>query len=225
MTLAIAARCAKTGMFGVAISSSSPAVAARCPYARAGVGAVSTQNITDPTLGPRALDLMELGASAEEAMAVLRRADKIDYRQVIIVDAAGRTAAFSGKGTLGTNGVAHGKDAVAAGNLLASPKVPQSMVDAFAASEGAHLAERLLRGLEAGITAGGEAGPVHSAGLLVVDQVPWPVANLRVDWAEHDPVAELRKVWKIYEPQLADYVRRALDPASAPSFGVPGDQR
>jgi len=224
MTLAIAARCAKTGMFGVAISSSSPAVAARCPYARAGVGAVSTQNITDPTLGPRALDLMELGASAEEAMAVLRRADKIDYRQVIIVDAAGRTASFSGKGTLGTNGVAHGKGAVAAGNLLASPKVPQSMVDAFAASEGAHLAERLLRGLEAGVAAGGEAGPVHSAGLLVVDQVPWPVASLRVDWAEHDPVGELSKVWKIYEPQLADYVRRAIDPASAPSFGVPGDR-
>jgi len=224
VTLAIAARCAKTGMFGVAISSSSPAVAARCPYARTGVGAVSTQNITDPTLGPRALDLMELGASAEEAMAVLRRADKIDYRQVIIVDAQGRTAAFSGKGTLGTHAVAHGPGAVAAGNLLASAQVPQSMVDAFAASEGAHLGERLLVALGAGITAGGEAGPVHSAGLLVVDQVPWPVASLRVDWAEHDPVGELRKVWKIYEPQLADYVRRALDPASAPSFGVPGDR-
>ena len=224
MTLAIAARCAKSGMFGVAISSSSPAVAARCPYARAGVGAVSTQNITDPTLGPRALDLMEMGASAEEAMAVVRRASNIDYRQVIIVDAAGRTAAFSGKGTLGTNGVVHGKDAVAAGNLLASPKVPQSMIDAFAASEGAHLGERLLRGLEAGIAAGGEAGPVHSAGLLLVDRVPWPVANLRVDWAEHDPAAELRKVWQVYEPQMADYVRRALDPASAPSFGVPGDR-
>ena len=224
MTLAIAARCVKTGMFGVAISSSSPAVAARCPYARAGVGAVSTQNITDPTLGPRALDMMQMGASAEEAMAVVRRAGNIEYRQVIIVDAAGRTAAFSGKGTLGTNAVAHGKDAVAAGNLLASAKVPQSMIDAFAASESAHLGERLLCGLEAGIAAGGEAGPVHSAGLLLVDQVPWPVANLRVDWAEHDPAGELRKVWKVYEPQMADYVRRALDPASAPSFGVPGDR-
>jgi uncharacterized Ntn-hydrolase superfamily protein len=224
VTLAIAARCVKTGMFGVAISSSSPAVAARCPYARAGVGAVSTQNITDPTLGPRALDLMELGASAEEAMAVVRRASNIDYRQVIIVDAAGRTAAFSGKGTLGTHAVAQGKDAVAAGNLLASAKVPQSMIDAFTASESAHLGERLLRALEAGVAAGGEAGPVHSAGLLLVDQVSWPVASLRVDWAEHDPAGELRKVWQVYEPQMADYVRRALDPASAPSFGVPGDR-
>jgi len=224
VTLAIAARCAGSSMFGVAISSSSPAVAARCPYARAGVGAVSTQNITDPTLGTRALDLMAMGASAEEAMTVVRRASNIDYRQVIMVDAAGRTAAFSGKGTLGTHGVAHGKDAVAAGNLLAAAKVPQSMIDAFAANESAHLGERLLRALEAGIAAGGEAGPVHSAGLLLVDQVPWPVASLRVDWAEHDPVGELRKVWKIYEPQMADYVRRALDPASAPSFGVPGDR-
>jgi uncharacterized Ntn-hydrolase superfamily protein len=224
MTLAIAARCAKSGMFGVAISSSAPAVAARCPYAQARVGAVSTQNITDPTLGPRALELMALGASAEEAMAVLRRVDNIDYRQVIIVDGLGRTAAFSGKGTLGTHAVAHGSGAVAAGNLLASAKVPQSMIDAFAASDGAVLGDRLLRALEAGIAAGGEAGPVHSAGLLMVDQVPWPVANLRVDWAEHDPVGELRKVWQVYAPQMADYVRRALDPAGAPSFGVPGDR-
>ena len=134
MTLAIAARCARTHMFGVAISSSSPAVAARCPYARSHVGAVSTQNITDPTLGPRALDLMELGASAEEAMAVLRRSSNIDYRQVIIVDAQGRTAAFSGKGVLSTNAEAHGANAVAAGNLLSSTTVPQSMIDAFAAN-------------------------------------------------------------------------------------------
>ena len=224
MTLAIAARCAETGMFGVAISSSSPAVAARCPYARARVGAVSTQNITDPTLGPRALDLMELGASAEEAMAVLRRVPNIDYRQVIIVDAQGRTAAFSGKGVLSTNAEAHAANAVAAGNLLANTGVPRAMIDMFVASESASLGERLLRALEAGVAAGGEAGPVHSAGLLLVDKVPWPVASLRVDWAEHDPVSALRKVWEIYAPQMADYVRRALDPASAPSFGVPGDR-
>jgi len=224
MTLSIAARCAKTGMLGVAISSSSPAVAARCPYARASVGAVSTQNITNPTLGPRALDLMELGATPEEAMAIIRRSDHIEFRQVIIVDAQGRTATFSGSGTLGTHAVAQGHGAVAGGNLLASKKVPQHMIDAFAAGEGEAFGERLLRALEAGIAAGGEAGPVHSAGLLLVDEVPWPVASLRVDWAEHDPVAELRKVWHIYEPQMADYVRRALDPKSAPSYGVPGDR-
>lgn len=61
MTFSLVARCAETGMFGVAISSSSPAVAARCSFARAGVGAVASQNVTDPSLGPLALDLMEQG--------------------------------------------------------------------------------------------------------------------------------------------------------------------
>ena len=71
MTFSIAGRCAKTGMFGVAISSSSPAVGARCAHARAGVGAFGTQNVTDPRLGPQGLDLMATGASAEQAIATL----------------------------------------------------------------------------------------------------------------------------------------------------------
>lgn len=223
MTLAIAARCQTTGMLGVAISSSSPAVAARCPFARAGVGAVSTQNITDPTLGLRALDLLALGASAEEAISIIRRAAHIALRQVILVDAAGRTAAFSGTGTLGKHATVAGKSAVAGGNLLASDTVPTSMIEAFTASEGRALGERLLSALEAGVAAGGEAGPLRSAGMLVVDKVSWPIASLRVDWDEHDPVTALRRIWQIYQPQMEDYVRRALDPKSAPAYGVPGD--
>ena len=87
MTFSLVARCAETGMFGVAISSSSPAVAARCSYARAGVGAVASQNVTDPTLGPLALDLMEEGLSAADAIAeVQKRGRFIEYRQVLAVD-------------------------------------------------------------------------------------------------------------------------------------------
>ena len=71
MTFSIAARCVDTGMFGIAVSSSSPAVAARCAHARAGIGAFGTQNITDPRLGPAGLDLMAKGASAEQAIAAL----------------------------------------------------------------------------------------------------------------------------------------------------------
>src|SRR5262249_31968080 len=73
MTFSIAARCVDTGMLGIAVSSSSPAVAARCAYARAGIGAVGTQNITDPRLGPAGLDLMVQGASAEQAIATLKQ--------------------------------------------------------------------------------------------------------------------------------------------------------
>ena len=86
MTFSLVARCAETGMFGIAISSSSPAVAARCAYTRAGVGAVASQNITDPTLGPKALNLMADGLSAAEAVARVKAEGKfLDYRQVVAI--------------------------------------------------------------------------------------------------------------------------------------------
>jgi uncharacterized Ntn-hydrolase superfamily protein len=72
--------------------------------------------------------------------------------------------------------------------------------------------------LQAAVEAGGEAGPVHSAGLVLVDSVPWNIADLRVDWAEDDPVSELAALWQIYRPQLDDYVQRALDPSKAPGY-------
>src|SRR6056297_2448995 len=101
MTFSLVARCVDTGMFGVAISSSSPAVAARCSYARAGVGAVASQNVTDPTLGPLTLDLMEQGLSAAEAIEqIAKRGRFIEYRQVLAVDAEGDTAIHSGPNSL-----------------------------------------------------------------------------------------------------------------------------
>ena len=222
MTFSLVARCSRTGMFGMVISSSSPAVAARCAHARAGVGVVASQNVTDPRLGPRALDLMERGASAGEAVAILRRGAFMDWRQVLAVDAAGGAAVQSGGNVLGTWAEAKGEGAAAGGNLLAHPGVPQAMLDAFQASEG-HIGDRLLKALEAGRDAGGEAGPVHSAGLLLVHEQPWPLAELRIDWTEDDPIAALSAAWAIYKPQMGAYVQRALDPSAAPSYGVPGD--
>jgi uncharacterized Ntn-hydrolase superfamily protein len=223
MTFSIAARCAGTGMLGIAVSSSSPAVAARCAFARAGIGAVATQNVTDPTLGPRALDLMALGASAAQALEVIcGSALHIGYRQLAIVDAQGRTASFSGERTLGVHATAHGTNVVCAGNLLAGEGVPASMVAAFSTAPG-HLGDRLLAAMQAAVAAGGEAGPVRSAGMLLVRDVAWPVADLRVDWADADPIGGLERLWQIYRPQLDAYVARALDPREAPSYGVPGD--
>jgi uncharacterized Ntn-hydrolase superfamily protein len=85
------------------------------------------------------------------------------------------------------------------------------------------LCARLVAALQAGQDAGGEAGPVHSAGLLVVRDLPWPVADLRVDWAETDPIGALATLWALWLPQQEDYVRRALNPGEAPAFGVAGD--
>lgn len=223
MTFSIAARCARTGMFGVAVSSSSPAVAARCAHTRAGVGAVASQNITDPSLGTRALDLMRLGASASQAIDVLRSStDFMKYRQLLVVDARGQSAIHTGSDALGVRSEAKDENVACGGNLLADVRVPAAMVAAFLASEG-HLGDRLLGAMRAALNAGGEAGPVHSAGLQIVDKVSWPVADLRVDWTEGCPITELSAIWDIYKPQLDAYVTRALNPEDAPSYGVPGD--
>jgi len=224
MTFSLVARCAETGMFGVAISSSSPAVAARCSHARAGVGAVASQNVTDPALGPLTLDLMARGLSAPEAMAeVVAQGRFIAYRQVLAVDSAGATAIHSGENALGIWTEARAENVASGGNLLANAGVPQAIVDAFLSSRG-HLGDRLIAALRAGLKAGGEAGPVHSAGMMLVDKVSWPVADLRCDWTEDCPVETVAAAWQVYKPQLDAYVQRALDPREAPSYGVPGDE-
>lgn len=223
MTFSIVARCDRTGQFGMAISSSSPAVAARCAHVRAGVGAVASQNITDPALGPLVLDRLEAGLSADEALrAVTEGRPHVDYRQLLVVDCEGRTAIHSGRQVLGIWGEASATDCAAGGNLLAGELVPMAMVQAFATSKG-HLGERLMLALEAGLRAGGEAGPVHSAGLKVADRLSWPLVDLRIDWAE-GPIGMLRQAWDTYAPQMVAYVQRAEDPTQAPSYGVPGDE-
>jgi uncharacterized Ntn-hydrolase superfamily protein len=225
MTFSVVARCKTSGMFGLAISSSSPAVAARCAFARAGVGAVASQNITDPSLGARALDLMQLGASSMQAIEVLKSSSEyMDYRQVLAVDNNGSTAIHSGSNSLGVFAEASGDNVVSAGNLLANNKVPDTIIDCFENTAG-HLGERLIAALQAGLAAGGEAGPVHSAGLLVVDSVSWPVAELRCDWLEDAcPIQNIASAWAVYQPQLEDYLQRAHNPTAAPSYGVPGDE-
>jgi uncharacterized Ntn-hydrolase superfamily protein len=224
MTFSIIARCNRTGMFGVAISSSSPAVAARCSYAQAGVGAVASQNITDPSLGPKTLELMARGASAAEAVAiVMRAAAHGDYRQVMAVDKTGLSAIHSGSRVLGTWAEARDQDVACGGNLLANDRVPRAMVDSFLASKGG-LGDRLVTAMRAGLEAGGEAGPVHSSGLKLVRDVSWPVADLRCDWTDDCPIEQLARLWEIYKPQLESYVTRAINPSEAPSYGVPGNQ-
>lgn len=224
MTFSIAGRCARSGAFGVAITTSSIAVGARCPHARARVGAVATQNVTDPNLGPLVLDYMEQGLSAKDAIGkVVEGRANIDYRQLTAVDAQGRSATWSGSNILGTHGVSEQRECVAAGNLLKHASLPKTMTDSFAANAGEHLAERLLRALEAGLESGGEEGPVHSAALIVYHEQAFPLVSLRVDWDDENPIKLLRRLWTDYKPQMGAYLQRAIDPTQAPSYGVPGD--
>lgn len=223
MTFSLIARCARTGQFGMVISSSSPAVAARCAHVRAGVGAVASQNVTDPALGPMLLDALEAGQDAAAALSrITAGRAHIGYRQLLVIDRAGQTAIHSGPEVLGIWGQAEGVDCAAGGNLLANDRVPAVMVGAFEAASG-HLGDRLMAALEAGLAVGGEAGPVHSAGLKIADRLSWPLADLRIDWSDH-PIADLRAAWQVYRPQMAAYVQRAEDPTQAPSYGVPGDE-
>ncbi len=222
MTFSIVARCGRTGRFGAAVSSSSPAVASRCIRVRAGVGAAVSQNITDPALGVAALDLMAGGASPQEALAQLQSKPHIEYRQLMAINSGGTPAAFTGSRALGTLATAVGAEAACAGNLLANTGVPAAMLRAFEVSEGS-LAERLMLAMLAGQAAGGEEGPVHSAGLLVVGDLSWPSVDLRLDWVDDNPVQALYSVWKLYEPQEQAYITRAKDPRAAPTYGVPGD--
>jgi uncharacterized Ntn-hydrolase superfamily protein len=223
MTFSLVARCKDTGMFGMAIASSSPAVAARCSFARAGVGAVASQNVTDPSLGPKTLDAMQSGLNAVDAVArVIAQAQFTQYRQVIAIDQTGMTSIHSGENSLGIWTQASGVNVASGGNLLANDGVPQAIVDGFGTEQG-HIGDRLLAAMHAGLAAGGEAGPIHSAGMKIVDDVSWPVADLRCDWSETCPIENINTAWSVYKPQLTAYTQRALDPREAPSYGVPGD--
>jgi uncharacterized Ntn-hydrolase superfamily protein len=215
MTFSIIGRCARTRQLGAAVATSNIAVGTRVPFARAGVGAILTQHRTDPRLGPRGLDLLSSGCTAEEALgALIASTIHADWRQLALIDAAGRTAAYSGKHVKPHLGEVHGADCVAIGNILASDRVVQAMTAAFEIDARKALAERLLMGLEAGLEAGGEHGPVRSAALLVVQQETFPLVDLRVDAAER-PIAALRVLWQEYLPWVDEFVVRSIDPDRA----------
>jgi uncharacterized Ntn-hydrolase superfamily protein len=217
MTYSIAARCPRTGAFGIAVTSSSIAVASRCAWVSP-LGAVMTQNVTDPALGPAGLSLLRQGLGAGAVMAsLIAGTPQPEWRQIGVIDRYGRKAMHSGGEALPIAAEAESDGCIALGNLLANPGIPVRMLTAFAECESETLAERLLRGLEAGKAAGGEGGPEHAAGLHVAEAFDWPTVDLRVDW--HDtPIAELRRLWTLYAPQKDAYVARAKNPGEAPSF-------
>jgi uncharacterized Ntn-hydrolase superfamily protein len=213
-----------TGAIGSAICSSSPAVAARCVSLADGIGGAHSQNITDPRLGQYLIDGLRDGRAVEEVMrSVISTNPDIDYRQLLAIDPRGHSAVFSGTHVLGISGEARSACAVAAGNMLSRPEIPQIMVDAFNDSQG-DLEIRLLVALIAAVQSGGEAGPVRSAGLSVVRNAGWRVTDLRVDWSE-SPVDDLTTILhQTWLPQRDTYVSRGLNPSAAPRFGVPGDE-
>jgi uncharacterized Ntn-hydrolase superfamily protein len=216
MTYSIAAKCPRTGMFGAAVTTSSIGVGARCAYARAGVGAVLTQHRTDPRLGPQGLELLAQGLSAQDVVERLTRGvPGIGWRQLAVIDNEGRTAAYHGERITSVHSGDEGPGCIAIGNIIRTTAVTRAMVDAFGADPQLHLAERLVRGMEAGYAAGGEPKQVKSAALLVVERESFPLIDLRVDY-DPQPLVQLRWLWEIYEPSVKLYVDRAVNPDSVP---------
>lgn len=222
MTFSVVAR-DESGALGMAVTSSSPCVAARCLHLREGVGAVASQNITDPRLGGWLLDRLAAGDSAAQALAALRETDSTtDFRQLVVLGTTDEPVTHSGSRTLGVHHARTSADAAAAGNLLDSPEVVDAVLAGFESASG-ELEERLLAALQAGLAAGGEAGDVRSAGLAVVRDAGWWESDLRVDWSE-TPIEDLADLLDVWLPQRSDYVTRGIDPSTAPAYGVPGDE-
>ncbi len=205
-TFSISARCSRTGMLGVAVATAVPGVGGICPFVEAGVGAISTQSWVNPYLGIDGLKLLKEGRTAQEALDKLIRDDPgRDVRQLGIVDAAGRSAAWSGTACTSWFGHITGPDYSVQGNMLVGEETVRAMAAVFAASGSLSLPERLVNVLEAGQKAGGDKRGRQSAALLVYKAESYPYLSLRVD--EHAyPVAELRRVFEVARHQLLPFV-------------------
>jgi len=224
-TFSVAGRCSSTGAVGVIVTSSSPAVGARCPRVKGGVGAILTQNVTDPRLADIGITALEKGYDAQAAMEAMKGvAGFREYRQLAVVDSTGTSAVFSGEKALGVFGQFHAENVACIGNLLSDPSIPKAMGQHFIEQDGLPLAERLISSIEVGFQMGGELDQEHSIALVVhLPDTPFAYVDLRVDYSD-DPLADLKRLWGIYGPQAEDYRIRAIEPDRAPSYGVKGDE-
>ena len=209
-TFSITARCKKTGMLGVAVSTARPAVGSLVPYVKTGVGAIATQALVNPYYGIDGLRLLQSGLSANEVKDELLEEDtESDRRQFAIVDINGETAAFTGENTVPWKGHLLGSQFVVAGNMLTGPETLQAMFDTYAALENESLPERLLATLKSGQEAGGDKRGKQSAALYVVHEEDYPLVDIRVD--EHiDPVTELMRVYEVCQTDLFPYTHNLL---------------
>ncbi|MBY0123439.1 DUF1028 domain-containing protein [Bacillus sp. S/N-304-OC-R1] len=208
MTFSIVGYDPKEKEWGIAVQSKFLGVGAVVPFAKAGVGAVATQSYANTSYGPRALQLMAQGKTAQEVMDIITGEDpQKDLRQVGIIDAEGNTATFTGSGCYDWAGGVAGPHFAAQGNILVDEKTVKAMADTFQSAEGS-LAERLLAALDAGQEAGGDSRGQQSAALLVVkDKGGYGGFNdryidLRVD--EHpEPIKELIRIYELQQLYFA----------------------
>jgi uncharacterized Ntn-hydrolase superfamily protein len=200
-TFSIIGRDPNTGQLGIAVHSKTIAVGARTRGGKGGVAVFAHQSASNPMYSTLGVELLEAGMTPQQALDMMLRSDEgRNSRQVAILDAQGRTAAFTSQTITDWKGHKCGVNYCAQGNTLTGPEVVDAMARTFesSASSGAPLAERLLDALEAGQAQGGDKRGVQSASLLILK----PLAiqgfgdrelDLRVD-ESRTPFAELRRI-------------------------------
>ena len=217
-TFTILGRCPKSGALGVATSTGEMAVGSRVPFVKSAVGAVATQALTDPRLGPKGIDWLEEGVSADDVLERLAASDPyIEARQIGVVDAQGRTAARTGSENRDWKGHYEGDQFIAMGNRLTSRATVDAMVEAYRNNAEEALEERLMLAIEAGRDAGGQHGGQRSAAIKVCEDLDYPIVDLRADDYD-DPAAELRRLFDTYKPRIPYYRVRAADPSIGPFY-------
>lgn len=206
MTFSITARCKKTGMLGIAVSTARPAVGGLAVYVKANVGAIATQAALNPYFGIDGLKYLEQGMTAEQVMERVKREDaEYEKRQLAIVDNEGRTAGYTGNDTVPWAGHYFGDQFVVAGNMLVGEEVVKAMAETYENSNLDYLPERLLEALHAGQNAGGDKRGRQSAALHVVDKLDYAIVNIRAD--EHpNPVQELERIYDVCKTDLFPYI-------------------
>jgi uncharacterized Ntn-hydrolase superfamily protein len=212
-TFSLIGRCERTGMFGIAISTSEMAVGSRCIHVAPGVGAIVTQASTNPRLGHLGLNLLRAGYSAPRVLDEIAASDPfVERRQLGCLDTTGVSAARTGSGNKPWAGHRIDRNVVVAANAVVAPQVADAMFETFQKGGDLPLWERLLRSLEAGKAAGGQPDGETSSGLYVVDREPYATVDLRVD-LHPTPVAELRRLADVYFPLVPFYNLRPRDPS------------
>ncbi|HEX5660095.1 MAG TPA: DUF1028 domain-containing protein [Polyangiales bacterium] len=208
VTLSIIARCVRTGQFGIAAMTAVPAVGKLLDHAAARVGAVATQARVNPYLGIDGITLLRQRRCAEDVLAILRRSDpRIESRQLAVIDAAGRTAAFTGQECLPWAGALSGENFSVQGNRLTGRDVLVAAAQALAEREHEPLADRLLEALFAADALGGDRHEEESATICVVDEEDYPLWDIRVDQND-DPLRELRRVHGVFRERLLPEILR-----------------
>jgi uncharacterized Ntn-hydrolase superfamily protein len=194
MTYSIVARDVKTGEFGIAVASRFFAVGAIVPYMAGGIGAIATQAFISPLYGTDGLEMLKAGKSADEVLAaVIGRDEGRHSRQLHLLDAQGRSAAFTGEKCIDWAGHLIEENVSVAGNMLAGPGVIAETLESYLKHADLPLVERLLTAMEAGEKAGGDKRGRQSAALRIVRSEAFPWLDIRTD--DHaDPLAELRRL-------------------------------